>query len=306
MRSWALLASSSNGLGWRSCSLHVAYPHYPRADVTPYNPFESGIAFARSAAWGFIAVRLGAKTTLLVPVMEELFWRDFVWRAFMIAPVDFKLAGVGEADLTAILTRIVGLSAPCMWRWITAAAWFGVMIAGLLVDHAQPRRMHYHARRDKYFSPWALCAQDRGMVFLVGVQGFRMSPRRLYRMDNAATRLPQAAGGLSGDAALRHGTGRPAGAAAAYHEATETVKRGDRRMPPAVEQAPQRRACPGAFHLHPQLLRCAQHGHQGADRWARRDSRHLHAHRPQLHPPPVARDGRSRADFADARVEVDP
>ena len=42
----------------------------------------------------FIAVRLiGA--VLVVPVMEELFWRDFLWRQ-ILAPNDFKLAQVGE------------------------------------------------------------------------------------------------------------------------------------------------------------------------------------------------------------------
>jgi pimeloyl-ACP methyl ester carboxylesterase len=44
--------------------------------------------------WAFIGVRLlGA--VIVVPVMEELFWRDFLWRQ-ILAPNDFKLARVGE------------------------------------------------------------------------------------------------------------------------------------------------------------------------------------------------------------------
>ena len=51
--------------------------------------------------WAFIGVRL-AGATLLVPVMEELFWRDFVWRT-ILAPNNFKLAKVGEWDWTPFL-----------------------------------------------------------------------------------------------------------------------------------------------------------------------------------------------------------
>src|SRR5262245_42750485 len=49
----------------------------------------------------FVAVRMiGA--VLVVPVMEELFWRDYLWRQ-VIAPSDFKLAEVGEWDRMAFL-----------------------------------------------------------------------------------------------------------------------------------------------------------------------------------------------------------
>ena len=52
------------------------------------------------ALYGFFAVRI-VGAVLLVPVMEELFWRDYVWRT-IIAPNDFKLAAVGEWDWRAV------------------------------------------------------------------------------------------------------------------------------------------------------------------------------------------------------------
>ncbi len=113
-------------VGMEKLLLHLA-PHYPHAEVEPYNPFDA-IA-SPGWRWAFIAVRLGS-ATLLVPVMEELFWRDFAWRS-LIAPVDFKLADVGEVDWKAIL--IVSLVfASVHVQWITALVW-GLMIAGLLV-----------------------------------------------------------------------------------------------------------------------------------------------------------------------------
>jgi len=113
-------------VGMEKLLLHVA-PHYPRPGIEPYNPFES-IA-SPAWRWAFIAVRWGA-AALLVPVMEELFWRDFLWRS-LIAPVDFKLAAVGEVDWKAILlVSLIFCSVHV--QWATAFVW-GLMIAGLLV-----------------------------------------------------------------------------------------------------------------------------------------------------------------------------
>src|SRR4051812_33987389 len=94
------------------------------------NTFDPTKAFASPAAlYAFYAVRL-AGAVLVVPVMEELFWRDYLWR-WIIAPNDFKLAKVGEWDWRALV--IVSL-AFCVvhGNWaLTAVAW-GVMIGGLL------------------------------------------------------------------------------------------------------------------------------------------------------------------------------
>jgi membrane protease YdiL (CAAX protease family) len=77
----------------------------------------------------WIAVRLiGA--SLVVPVMEELFWRDYLWRR-IIAPVDFKLAKVGEWDAKAFW--IVSIAFCVVHpQWLTAIGW-GLLVGLLLV-----------------------------------------------------------------------------------------------------------------------------------------------------------------------------
>jgi uncharacterized protein len=78
----------------------------------------------------FISVRLiGA--VLVVPVMEELFWRDYLWRQ-IIAPNDFKLAKVGEWSLAAFLSVAVVFSTVHGNWWLTAIVW-GLLIGLLLV-----------------------------------------------------------------------------------------------------------------------------------------------------------------------------
>jgi CAAX prenyl protease-like protein len=44
----------------------------------------------------FISIRL-LGSALIVPVFEELFWRDWLWRT-IAAPNDFRLCGVGEYE----------------------------------------------------------------------------------------------------------------------------------------------------------------------------------------------------------------
>jgi CAAX prenyl protease-like protein len=113
-------------VGMEKLLLHVV-PHYPRLSVEPYNPM-TAIA-SPGWRWAFVGVRW-AGASLLVPVMEELFWRDFAWRS-IIAPADFKLAAVGELDWAAI-ALVALLFASLHVQWITALVW-GSMIAGLLV-----------------------------------------------------------------------------------------------------------------------------------------------------------------------------
>jgi membrane protease YdiL (CAAX protease family) len=92
-----------------------------------FNPFAE---FPNPAArWAFISLRW-ACASLVVPVMEELFWRDVLWRS-IIAPADFKLARVGERDGNAILF-VALLFATVHIQWITAIGW-GLLIAWLLL-----------------------------------------------------------------------------------------------------------------------------------------------------------------------------
>ena len=104
------------------------WPHYPRMSHEPYDPFAH--FHSAAGAWSFIAVRI-AGATLLVPVMEELFWRDFLWRT-IIAPNDFKLAHIGEWDPAAFFVVALIFGAGVHIEWMTAIGW-GLMIGLLLL-----------------------------------------------------------------------------------------------------------------------------------------------------------------------------
>ncbi len=95
--------------------------------VEPYNPFQQ-IA-SPGARWGFIGLRW-ADAALVVPFMEELFWRDYLWRSIS-APSNFKLAEVGEPDWTALLLVTLVFCSVHV-QWLTAIVW-GLMIGLLLI-----------------------------------------------------------------------------------------------------------------------------------------------------------------------------
>ena len=80
--------------------------------------------------WLFFIIRL-VGAVLVVPVMEELFWRDYAWRS-VIAPNDFKLARVGEWDLRAFLIVPAIFALVHGNWWLTSIVW-ALMVGGLLV-----------------------------------------------------------------------------------------------------------------------------------------------------------------------------
>ncbi len=92
-----------------------------------YNLFEQ----ISSPVWLvlFIAIRL-LGPVLVVPVMEELFWRDWLWRGF-IAPANFRLAKVAEWDAGAFIFTSVAFSLVHPQR-LLAVVW-GLLVAWLLV-----------------------------------------------------------------------------------------------------------------------------------------------------------------------------
>lgn len=82
-----------------------------------------------TAFWAFIAVRLlGA--ALVVPFMEELFWRDFCWRS-VIDFNDFQRVRVGEWNWKAFVVVPLVFSLVHGNWWLTSIVW-AFMIGGLL------------------------------------------------------------------------------------------------------------------------------------------------------------------------------
>ncbi len=77
----------------------------------------------------FIAFRWAA-AVLVVPVMEELFWRDFLWRQ-ILAPNDFKLAAVGEWAWTPFLIVSAAFGTVHGNWWLTAIVW--ALLIGILL-----------------------------------------------------------------------------------------------------------------------------------------------------------------------------
>jgi CAAX prenyl protease-like protein len=93
-----------------------------------YNPKEA--ISSPGLLYAFFTIRIiGA--VLVVPVMEELFWRDFLWRT-ILAPNDFKLAKVGEWGWAPFLIVCGAFATVHGNWWLTSIVW-AVMIALLLV-----------------------------------------------------------------------------------------------------------------------------------------------------------------------------
>lgn len=114
-------------VGMERALLHL-WPDYPRMSGNAFDP--RGSFFSPGAMWSFITVRW-AGAALVVPVMEELFWRDFVWRS-VAAPANFSLARIGEWD-RGIPLVVVSLLFCTVHAdtWATALVW-GLMVGGLL------------------------------------------------------------------------------------------------------------------------------------------------------------------------------
>lgn len=116
-------------LGILLCAAWVAIDH-----ITPhfallgsrqaYNPFA---AIANPfELWAFLAVRF-AGLVVVVPVMEELFWRSFLLR-FVIRPEDFKSVPIGKWEPVSF-TVVVVVMALAHPEWLAAAVFSAAMNA---------------------------------------------------------------------------------------------------------------------------------------------------------------------------------
>lgn len=113
-----LLMAGGPALAWTRMTADI------RAEA--FRPFEH--IESAGLMWAFIAVRW-AGASLVVPVMEELFWRDWMWRT-IASPNDYRLHGVGEYDRNAFwfVPLIFAMVHP---QWLTAILW-ALMVAWLL------------------------------------------------------------------------------------------------------------------------------------------------------------------------------
>ena len=107
---------------------HVTFVDWFQPAEDAFNPMA---AYSQPAMlWGFVTVRIiGA--VIVVPVMEELFWRDFLWRT-ILAPNNFKLAKVGEWAWAPFLI-VAGAFATVHGNWWLTAIFWAAMVGWLLV-----------------------------------------------------------------------------------------------------------------------------------------------------------------------------
>lgn len=113
-------------VGMEKLLLHY-WPNYPRPSADVFNPLTD--IGSRALLWVFIPFRL-LGPVIVVPFMEELFWRDFLWRT-VAAPNDFKIFPIGGWDWRAFVIVTLAFSSVHI-QWMTAIVW-GTMIALLLV-----------------------------------------------------------------------------------------------------------------------------------------------------------------------------
>ncbi len=104
--------------------------HYPRlsdpgAGANPFHQFGHGSAFA----WFYIIVHI-AGMTIIVPPVEEIFYRSLVYR--YLVKIDFRAMPLGQFHgLSFVVTSVLfGLMHPDRW---VAGILFGLVCQGLVV-----------------------------------------------------------------------------------------------------------------------------------------------------------------------------
>ncbi len=123
---WGALVGIIGIVQW--IGMEKLLPNYPK--LGGGDPFDPTHAFSSPAImWSFITIRW-ASAALLVPVMEELFWRDYCWR-MIAAPDHFLRAPVGIKNWKSILL-VPLLFATVHPQWLTAIVW-ALLIAALLI-----------------------------------------------------------------------------------------------------------------------------------------------------------------------------
>ena len=142
-------------VGMEKLLLH-AWPNYPRVSADVLDPAR---AFAtRAGMWSFIAIRW-AGASLVVPVMEELFWRDYLWRT-VAAPADFRLAKLGEWDRGIPLLVVTLFFCSVHVEWMTAIVWGGMIGALLIATRSLGACIVMHGVTNFLLGAYVLWAHD--------------------------------------------------------------------------------------------------------------------------------------------------
>ncbi len=138
-RAWTIGLGALTGLF--VCTAWVALDgHYPTATFlgsrSAFDPF----ALDPAARWAFIAVRL-LGLVLVVPVIEELFWRSFLMRwlidnEFVRVPIG-KVTPVAAAVTSAFFALahpewLPALLTGALWAWLL---WWTRSLAACLISH---------------------------------------------------------------------------------------------------------------------------------------------------------------------------
>jgi hypothetical protein len=141
-------------VGMEKLILHF-WPNYPRPSAEPFDPFHA--ISSPAMLWTFLVFRL-LGPVLVVPFMEEYFWRDFLWRT-IAAPNDFKVAEVGEWDWKSF--AIVTLAfASVHIQWLTAIVWGSIIAALLVRTRSLGACIIAHAVTNLLLGGYVLCTRD--------------------------------------------------------------------------------------------------------------------------------------------------
>lgn len=131
LRPWPSVtgALAAVGLGLAVTAVWVgAEGHYPKLSfLGGRTAFDPGV-LPPAGRWAFIAVRLFG-LVVLVPLVEELFWRSFVWRWLIDGDIRRVAIGQRSALSVAVTSALFALAHP---EWLPAAL-TGLAWAGLLV-----------------------------------------------------------------------------------------------------------------------------------------------------------------------------
>ena len=108
--------------------VRMDWPWAIQGEMTEYNPFQEGTALG----WGLAVIRIfGA--SIVVPLMEELFWRSFLIR-WVINP-DFEKVAFGTFTLASFTVTVVLFG-------VEHILWLAGMMAGVAYN-----LLYYHTRR---------------------------------------------------------------------------------------------------------------------------------------------------------------